>query len=316
MNRTDRLLAIVLELQAHGMRRAEDLAATFEISRRTVYRDVQALCEAGVPVVAEPGRGYTLPAGYFLPPLRFSADEAMILLLGAEVMAGSFDAEYGQVAQGAARKISGALPAERRAEVEALRAGLHFVESADLSAATAERLRVLRGAVVGRRSIRFAYQARYSADGPGARSEREVDPYGLARVAGIWYLVGYDHGRADLRNFRLDRIEAVVLLARHFERPPNFILALPSDERSLEARVLVNAEAAPWVREQPSFYTSALEEQANGLLITLHMRRFNEVLPWLLSWGRHIEVLDPPALRELLAAEARAILVQHESLLT
>src|SRR5436190_707601 len=67
MNRTDRLLAMVLELQTHGTRRAEDLAATFEISKRTVYRDVEALCEAGVPVVAVPGLGYRLMAGYFLP---------------------------------------------------------------------------------------------------------------------------------------------------------------------------------------------------------------------------------------------------------
>ncbi len=59
MNRTDRLLALVLELQRKGIRRAEDLAARFEITKRTVYRDVQALCEAGVPVVSLPGQGYS-----------------------------------------------------------------------------------------------------------------------------------------------------------------------------------------------------------------------------------------------------------------
>ena len=92
MNRTDRLLAIVLELQAHGWRRAEDLAATFEVSKRTIYRDVLALGEAGVPLVAEPGRGYRLPDGYFLPPLRFSVEEAVMLLLGSDVVAQAFDA--------------------------------------------------------------------------------------------------------------------------------------------------------------------------------------------------------------------------------
>ena len=81
-----------------------DLAASFEISKRTVYRDIQALCEAGVPVIAEPGRGYSLVEGYFLPPLRFSADEATMLLLGADVMAQSFDAEYRVAAEDAARK--------------------------------------------------------------------------------------------------------------------------------------------------------------------------------------------------------------------
>ena len=76
MNRTDRLLAIVLELQGKKTQRAEDLAATFEISKRTVYRDIQALSEAGVPVISVPGTGYSLMEDYFLPPLSFTADEA------------------------------------------------------------------------------------------------------------------------------------------------------------------------------------------------------------------------------------------------
>src|SRR5215475_1446884 len=87
MNRTDRLLAIILELQGKGRQRAEDLAATFETSKRTIYRDIQALGEAGVPVVSIPGLGYSLMKGYFLPPLSFSTDEATMLILGSDLMA-------------------------------------------------------------------------------------------------------------------------------------------------------------------------------------------------------------------------------------
>src|SRR6185369_16491558 len=99
MNRTDRLLAIVLELQAKGWQRAEDLAETFEISKRTIYRDMDALAESGVPVVSSPGQGYSLIEGYFLPPVHFSPDEAIMLLLGAEFMAQSFDAQYRSAAR-------------------------------------------------------------------------------------------------------------------------------------------------------------------------------------------------------------------------
>jgi len=70
MNRTDRLLAIVLELQGKGRQRAEDLAATFETSKRTIYRDIQALGEAGVPLISVPGRGYSLMKGYFFTPIE------------------------------------------------------------------------------------------------------------------------------------------------------------------------------------------------------------------------------------------------------
>jgi hypothetical protein len=83
MNRTDRLLAIVLELQARKEVRAEDLAATFDVSKRTIYRDMLALAESSVPIVSIPGQGYSLVEGYFLPPLAFNTDEAIMLLLAA-----------------------------------------------------------------------------------------------------------------------------------------------------------------------------------------------------------------------------------------
>src|SRR5919199_4428187 len=145
MNRTDRLLAIVLELQARGKQRAEDLAATFEVGKRTIYRDIQALCEAGVPVISTPGQGYSLLEGYFLPPLRFTPDEALILLLGSDTMAQSFDAEYRAAAESASRKIAGALPENLRAEVRSLQESIRFVaEGARERSREADLLRQLR----------------------------------------------------------------------------------------------------------------------------------------------------------------------------
>src|SRR5437588_903585 len=148
MNRTDRLLAIVLELQARGRQRAEDLAATFETSKRTIYRDIEALSEAGVPLVAVPGQGYSLMEGYFLPPLTFSADEAAMLLLGSDVMAGSFDRQYRAAAESAGRKIGAVLPEGLRHDVEALRASIMFL--AGRREAGTERLATLRRAILER----------------------------------------------------------------------------------------------------------------------------------------------------------------------
>src|ERR671923_2411492 len=121
MNRTDRLLAIVLELQRKGTRRAEDLAASFETSKRTIYRDIQALCESGVPVIAQPGSGYSLVEGYFLPPVSFNTDEATMLLLGSEFVADNFDAQYRDAANSATRKIEAVLSEKLRSEVAYLR---------------------------------------------------------------------------------------------------------------------------------------------------------------------------------------------------
>ena len=342
VNRTDRLLAIVLELEGKRNQRAEDLARTFETSKRTIYRDIQALCEAGVPLVAVPGRGYSLMDGYFLPPLSFSTDEAALLLLGSVVMAQRFDAQYRAAAESAERKIAAVLPERLRAEVDALRESIYVgLAGASLRPEVETALQQLRRAILARVTVRFRYHTRYPAQGSGGEraaapagkdagkdgrkgedgherhtpQTREADPYTLAYLSGAWYLTGYCHLRRDVRHFRLDRIEELTLLERTFERPqarPAIARDL-SQPDSFEVRLQFDQEVARWVREAPSFFTIAEEERDGGLLVTLRVRRADEVLQWLLGWGRHVRVLEPESLRQLVAAEARAMLRHHQS---
>src|SRR6266536_2271133 len=278
MNRTDRLLAIVLELQARGKQRAEDLAATFEVGKRTIYRDIQALCEAGVPVISTPGQGYALLDGYFLPPLRFTPDEALILLLGGDVMAQSFDAEYRAAAQSAGRKIAGALPEPLRDEVRSLQASIRFI-----------------------------------ADSTGGRSTRIADPYGLVHIDGAWHLVAYCHLRQDIRNFRVERMDQLAVLPQTFARPADFTLEQRESNapRALVVRALFDSTAAYWVRESPSYFTIAAQQRDDGLLVTLRVRYERDVVQWLLGWGSHVRVLEPDSLRALLAQEAEKMLRNH-----
>lgn len=306
MNRTDRLLAIVLELQGAGARRAEDLAATFEVSKRTIYRDVQALCEAGVPVIATPGRGYELLKGYFLPPLRFTGDEATMLLLGVDALAQHFDTEYRDAAEAAGRKIAAVLAPELRAVVADLRGSLRII-AAETLGALAERLRLLRRAIGQRRTVSFSYFARES-DLDGSQS-RTVDPYALVHLTGAWYLSAYDHHRGALRNFRLERMDELRVLADAFIRPPDFRPLSPQDSgRNTVLRVLFDPAIARWVREQRTFYTVDETDTPDGLLVTLTVRHERDVLQWLLGWGRQVRVLEPPSLRDLLRDEVEAML--------
>lgn len=310
MNRTDRLLAIVLELQAKKQIRAEDLAATFEVTKRTIYRDMLALLESGVPIVSIPGQGYSLVEGYFLPPLTFNTDEAIMLLLGADFVAQNFDAQYRSAAQSASHKIVTVLPESLRREVEYLESSIRFIALS--GASTPETLQQLRRAIIQRRTVRFRYHARRRDDQPSATSLREADPYALIHVGSAWMLIAYCHLRRDRRNFRLDRMEEVVILDKVFTRPPDFKIQPGSDEdRTITVRVLVDHETARWVRESPSFFQVAQEAQPEGLLITLTVQQPGEVLNWLLSWGSHVRVLEPESLRVLLAREAQGILENH-----
>ena len=314
MNRTDRLLAIVLELQARGKRRAQDLAEAFEVSKRTIYRDVQALCEAGVPVVSEPGIGYSLVEGYFLPPLRFTLEEAILLLLGSDVMRQSFDTEYQAAARNAGRKISGVLPAELRPQVEALQERIQFVPSAPWVRETgAEHLPTIRRAIIKQQTVHFHYHARFGDDGSHSL-DRDADPYGLVFVSGRWYMVAHCHMRGDIRNFRLDRIDHPALLPRLFVRPADFDIAPVSrSERDVVVRVLFDANIARWVREERLFYTESEQETDNGLLVTLRVRHESDVLQWLLGWGARVRVLEPASLAQRLRAEAEALLRQYSA---
>src|SRR4051812_25718583 len=150
-------MGILLELQARGELRAEDLAATFEVSVRTIYRDVEALCETGVPVVATPGKGYRLMDGYFLPPLSFTADEAALLILGGELVRDRVDPLLRQAAEEALRKLAGVLPPERRAAIEQRRQGLVF---GSLAGPLDDRpFALARRAIEERRVVRLLYHA-------------------------------------------------------------------------------------------------------------------------------------------------------------
>ena len=311
MNRTDRLLAIILELQAKGQLRAEDLAAIFETSKRTIYRDMQALAESGVPIVSMTGQGYSLMEGYFLPPLRFSPEEAIMLLLGSDSIAHSFDEHFRRAAASASRKIAAVLPEPLRAEVREVQDSIMLIVDA-ANEQESELLRQLRRAILERRRVRFRYHTRSRE---GAAQTREADPYGLVNFDGAWYLVAHDHLRHDLRHFRLERMETLVPLDKHFARPPDFRME-PRDldrDRSLVVRVLFDRDVARWVREARNFFVTQEEDTSDGLLVTLRVREVSEILPWLLSWGDRVRVLEPDEVRQRMLDSAQAILNKHST---
>ncbi|SMB88378.1 helix-turn-helix transcriptional regulator [Deinococcus hopiensis] len=303
MNRTDRLLALVLELRGRGWVRAEDLARTFEISVRTVYRDVLALSEAGVPVISVPGQGYRLMEGYFLPPLHFTPQEAVMLTLGADAVARAFDVEYAGAAAQAAKKLLAALPDERRADVERVREHLRVVPPG--SGRKAETLRLLRGAVLDNRIVTFVY--RKPGGGPDAR---QVYPLGLVHLYGVWLLVAFDPAQAAQRHFRLDRMEDARALPQTFTRDPEWRVEYrpEREERNVTVRLRFPAERARTVRERPHLFQTEEAHTPHGYEVTLRVRDTRAVLSWVLSWGGDAEVLEPEDLREQVWAEARRML--------
>lgn len=317
MNRTDRLLALIVELQSKHWQRAEDLAATFEISKRTVYRDMVALMESGVPVISSPGQGYALDEGYFLPPLSFTTDESIVLLLGTDFMQQTFDAQYQSAARSVTSKIRAVLSQRLRDEVDGLQTSMRFIAINPLESTTRpDTLQQIRRAIIQHHTIRIDYHTRSTSheDVAGSKTTRDVDPYALVHLENTWYLAGYCHLRQDTRNFRLDRIDALQVLPKTFTRPENFRVGpKPSTQNEINVRVLFTPAVARWVQEESFFYIRAMENHPDGLLVTLRVRQETDLVQWLLGWGSNVRVLEPASLQQRIAAELTVALHQYQS---
>ena len=208
MRRADRLFQLVQLVRGRRLSTARFLAERLEVSERTVYRDVADLQAQGVPIEGEAGVGYRMRAGFDLPPLMFTRDEAQALVASVRVARPHLDAELAAHAQAALGKIVGVLPASARAAAE----GMALLAPAQpLDAATRERLRVLRQATEAHRKVRLAY-----VDQNGAATSRVVRPLACVYWGAAWTLAAWCETRSDFRNFRLDRIPALDVLDERF----------------------------------------------------------------------------------------------------
>ena len=200
MNRLDRLFAIHTFLQSRRHATAERIAERFGISVRTVYRDIKALGESGVPVSFDAGRGYFLVPGHFLPPVSFSTEEAAALLLMEGFTQMAADKSIGALYSSALTKVRAVLRAAQKDTVEALAARTVVRWPACLSH-DFEYLATLQSSIAEERIVELRYTNK-----AGEESRRRVEPIGLIFYAMNWHVVGWCHRRGEYRDFRVSRI--------------------------------------------------------------------------------------------------------------
>ncbi|HEX2484316.1 MAG TPA: WYL domain-containing protein [Myxococcota bacterium] len=315
--RAARLVSLVLLLQAHGRQTAAELAARLEVSERTVYRDLDALSEAGVPVYAERGRGggCRLVDGYRTTLTGLSRQEADALLL-AGVPGAAADLGLGPVAAAAQLKVLAALPDRLRATALLARQRFHL-DAPDWfrSAPAHPALEAVASAVWNDRRVRLAYER-----GDGSVVRRTVDPLGLVLKGGAWYLVARV-GR-DERIYRVSRVRSARSLDEGFERAPDFDLAArwgaaaATFEASLP-RYPVSVRATPAGRAALERVAAWAARDAGAgapdpgrpgwLRLELDFERLEYAASHLLRLGVEVEVLAPAALRARLARTARDV---------
>ena len=317
MNRTDRLVAMVLHLQGRRVVRASDLAAHFGITERTVYRDIAALGEAGVPISGEAGVGYSLLKGYQLPPVMFTAEEAVSLFVGGELVKQFTDASLQAPMASALDKLRAVLPRDRQDHVERLVARtVVYGQASRRTAPEAVEQRWLlpvQQGVVLRRLLRMTYRGRERLE----ETQRDVEPLGVVFYGGTWYLVAWCRLRQDYRHFRIDRIRRLELTAEKFELREGFsfkqhMAESAAREKTLPVRVWFHRTAQE--RAQRESFATLIEEQARdgGAEFALYAWSLEWMAHWLLSFGARAEALAPAKLRALVRTEAAKIAALHE----
>jgi predicted DNA-binding transcriptional regulator YafY len=347
--RADRLVSLALLLQARGRMSARGLAAELEVSVRTVYRDIEALNLAGVPVVTEsgPGGGCWLLEGYRFPLRGLSGDEAeALLVLGVPAVVaelGLADAlaaahQKIRVTAGASGSVGafGASEAHRGAGGGPVPALVHL----DLprwfgGSEPTPWLRTLATAVRGRRRLRIDYRRGERGGARGAESSRVVCPLGLVNKAGIWYLVaaaGERPGSADSGQeptvFRVGRVTSALALADVFDRPSGFELgafwsgwsaSFATSRPRLEVRVRASADAIAVFPEvfgdavRPALDAAPPADERGFRDVALTFEHEAAAVQRLAGFGGQVEVLSPLAVRARLIATARALLGRYEA---
>lgn len=298
MNRIDRLFAILLLIQRKRRLRAVDLAQSFEVSERTIYRDMTALSESGVPIVALPGVGYELTDGYYLPPLLFSRDEATALFLSIHMLlAHTTDGIHADAASALA-KIAVILPAPLRQTTEHIAETITFFRPAARFNFDYPHLVSIQQAIQERRVVRLRYHG-FQRD---ETTERDVEIHNLTYANGVWYCSGYCRLRQSMRGFRLSRIVALTVLRDIFE-PRDLPAATPT---TICVRVRFAPQIVPRVRERQHYAFQAEEPSGSvpGTIMVYQVQHMTEIASWVLGWGAVAEPLEPPELRAYIRGEA------------
>ncbi|MDB5733172.1 MAG: hypothetical protein JWQ03_3067 [Variovorax sp.] len=314
MNRTDRLAALVMLLQSRRVITAAELGAHFGLTERTIYRDLVALGEAGVPIMGEAGVGYRLQRGYHLPPVMFSPAEAMALATGGLLAERMTDDSVGDSIRLALGKVSAVLPPDLQDQVNRLRRAM-LVRGRPNTSGPVPLSSLQKGMAEGR-VMRLHYQGVKR----GGADWREVEPLGLVYYLDHWHLIAWCRMRGDVRDFRADRILDATLLPETVAGRHGFDLAdhlakwmIPDGS---ETAVL---EVAPQVLESiRRHWGPAVRQEIAGdgvvqITLTFCGKDYTYLASWLMSFCHHVRILEPSQLRDRLVELAQETARHHQA---
>lgn len=292
-------MKLILMLQDARKRLTVDkLAETFNVSRRTIFRDLNALSEINVPVTWERYSGYGIMPGYKVPPLMFTSKELATIMVGLNFVKSQVDQKLGEDAKGVELKIKNVLPDDLKKFMDSLADRtvvdpfLHY---------GAEKKKggswyLISSAISQNRSIAFTYRSKSD----GSTSDRELDPYLIVFYRDHWNVIGYSHKREDIRNFVLDRMTEIEILDKNFELQSEIdIEALIFRFDGTEHLIRVSIHKSAFKRFEvnlPTKIFKKIEENSEFIKVQFYFNNLEFINEWLLQFGEKVKVEGPDEL--------------------
>ncbi|GAB3905663.1 helix-turn-helix transcriptional regulator [Mucilaginibacter boryungensis] len=301
MNRIDRISAILIQLQSRRVVKAADIAERFNISLRTVYRDVKTLEEAGVPIIGEAGIGYSIMDGYRLPPVMFTKEEATAFLTAEKFVEKMTDTATTKHYQSAMYKVKSVLRSADKNMLEDMDEHIAVLKSKKHQGDDNDRnaLQPILNGIINKTVLGLDYFALHSQE----NSSRHVEPVGVFFSEGYWHLIAYCRLRNDYRDFRIDRIKRLYTTELYFNKQHPTLkqyLSKVATEQKLHTVIMCVDKKIAGHLDAQKYYSGFVsqEELDDCIQMTFLTNSIEGFARWYLMFGDQAQITSPDYLKD------------------
>ncbi|MFC0605742.1 helix-turn-helix transcriptional regulator [Winogradskyella pulchriflava] len=301
IKRFDRIVAILVQLQSKRIVKAQELADKFDVSLRTIYRDVRTLEASGVPIISEAGVGYSIMEGYRLPPVMFTREEASSFVAAEKLMQNYVDKSLGSYHESAMLKIKSVLRGSEKDWISTLENQITVDPSQELfNKDLPNALEILFESIAERKQFYLKYHSLQSEH----PSERHIEPVGLYHENNFWYLLGFCHYRNDYRQFRTDRMLDIKRTAIPFTKTHgNLEDHLNKSQTELpktKVVILVDKSVARFISNQKARHGFISEKTIGNHVEMTFMTPYvkDGFARWYIMFADYAEIVEPESLKQ------------------
>ncbi|TDQ79359.1 helix-turn-helix transcriptional regulator [Sphingobacterium yanglingense] len=300
--RFDRIVEILIQLQSKKVIKAQELADRFEVSLRTIYRDIKSLEQAGVPIIGEAGSGYSLVDGYRLPPVVFTKQEAMSFIAAEKLMEKFMDKKLMSDYKSAMYKVRSVLKHSERDSISVIENQIIMGKSSydTFNQSVPHALQTVFESIAHKRQIALSYQGAND----GQPDTRVIEPIGLFHENNFWYIGAYCLKREDYRQFRADRIFTIDLLAQTFTQQHISLEELMTNRKNnippLAIHIRVGLDIATHLDWQKKYFGFTHEQRTDRYVDLFFEYRgtLDYFARWFMMFADDAWIIGPPLLKD------------------